>query len=427
MAAEIANKSGIGTGQNFFEPGTERFQQEFDQITSTLNNDSLKGTRFFDRSALYHLHGEYKFFPLFLDDWVVGANFRYYAPRSKGTIFSDSDSERITNSEFGVYTGLTKKLFNNEVSINTTLRIDKNENFSAVFSPAVSVVWKTDEGSYLRATFTSALRNPTLTDQYLRLDVGPAILSGNLNGVENLITVESFNDFRNSLDGDLLEFFDIDPVKPERVRTFELGYRTTLFEQIYLDAGYYYSVYNDFLGFNIGIDAEFRMDTNLPTSLQVFRYSANSTNKVTTQGFNVGINYYLSNYYQISANYSWNRLNTEVDDPIIPAFNTPEHKFNLGFSGRSIPVGTNRKLGFNLNYKWLETFLFEGSPQFTGPIETHGSLNAQVNVLFQNLNTTFKLGASNLLDNKVFQSYGGPRIGRMLYLTITYELNKNIF
>jgi hypothetical protein len=40
------------------------------------------------------------------------------------------------------------------------------------------------------------------------------------------------------------------------------------------------------------------------------------------------------------------------------------------------------------------------------------------------LNTTFKLGASNILDNKVFQTYGGPRIGRLAYISATYEFKK---
>ena len=57
---------------------------------------------------------------------------------------------------------------------------------------------------------------------------------------------------------------------------------------------------------------------------------------VTTQGFSIGLNYYFAKYYQLKGNYSWNVLNTNSDDPIIPAFNTPEHKYNIGFSGRDM-------------------------------------------------------------------------------------------
>jgi hypothetical protein len=42
------------------------------------------------------------------------------------------------------------------------------------------------------------------------------------------------------------------------------------------------------------------------------------------------------------------------------------------------------------------------------------------------LNLTVKAGASNALNNKQFQTYGGPRIGRMAYLTITYDFKSKI-
>ena len=130
----------------------------------------------------------------------------------------------------------------------------------------------------------------------------------------------------------------------------------------------------------------------------------------------------------LNGNYSWNRLNSDRDaDRIIPAFNTPEHKFNLGFSGRSIPInkGLNRILfGFNINYKWIEGFIFEGSPQFTGAIPSYDLLDAQVNFSVPRLNSTLKIGASNLLDKKQFQTYGGPRIGRLAYISLVYDWQK---
>ncbi len=411
----------------FFEPGTARFNEKFNEITTKKRTEG--GTLFSDRSALYHVHGEYKFTPEFVDEITVGGNARYYTPRSEGTIFYDTAGIEITNFEFGLYSGLKKSFSNNKWTAQATFRVDKNENFDWLFSPAASLVWKPSANNYLRASFSSAIRNPTLTDQYLFLNVGPAILSGNLNGVKGLVTIESLFDWFSTLSPNDLEFFDIDPVKPERVRTFEVGYRTTLFNSLYVDAGYYYSIYNDFIGFNLGADLRIDPATGRPLDVQVFRYSANSTNEVTTQGFSAGFNYYFKRYYMFSGNYSWNRLNkTFEDDPIIPAFNTPEHKFNIGLSGRDIPITiggkTYNNFGFNINYKWIEGFLFEGSPQFTGLIPTYDLLDAQVNYLVQKINTTVKVGASNLLDNRQFQAYGGPRIGRLAYISFAYEFDK---
>jgi hypothetical protein len=203
-----------------------------------------------------------------------------------------------------------------------------------------------------------------------------------------------------------------------------LGYRTTL-GQLFIDATYYYSFYNDFIGYNLGIDARFDPTTSLPTNVQVYRVAANARDQVTTQGFSVGMNYYFGNYFVANGNYSWNVLNTQTDDPIIPAFNTPEHKFNVGLSGRDIPfkfAGIRlNNFGFNVNYKWVDNFVFEGSPQFTGFIPSYSLLDAQVNWRLRDIDTVVKVGASNLLNNLVFQTYGGPRIGRLAYISFLYE------
>jgi outer membrane receptor protein involved in Fe transport len=85
---------------------------------------------------------------------------------------------------------------------------------------------------------------------------------------------------------------------------------------------------------------------------------------------------------------------------------------------------TLKNWGFNINYKWIEGFLFEGSPQFTGFIPSYDLLDAQINYHARSINTTFKLGASNVLNNLVFQTYGGPRVGRLAYFSLLYEWKK---
>lgn len=421
-----ANIPGISpTG--YLTPGTPEFEEAFMRITRARNNTEQRGTRFFDQSALYHIHGEYIFEPSFVDQIRVGANGRMYRPFSDGTIFEDTAGVRITNREWGAYLGVEQKLKQDRYIINGTIRVDKNENFDFVVSPALSLVWKPREFDYARLTFSSALRNPTLADQYLLLDVGPAILAGNLRGVENLITLDSFSAYRNSQDPTAIEYYDIAPIRPEQVRTIEAGYRTTLFDKLYVDAGYYFSTYTNFIGFNIGLDADFDETTGLPSNIQAYRYSANSINEVQTQGASIGLNYFYNDHFGFSGNYSWNRLTkTYEDDPIIPAFNTPEHKFNLGITAREMKsnLAPGNLWGFGVNFKWIQGFIFEGSPQFTGFVPSYSLVDAQVNYYVKALLTTFRIGASNLLNNMQFQTYGGPRIGRLAYFSILYELGK---
>ncbi|NJB86034.1 outer membrane receptor protein involved in Fe transport [Lewinella marina] len=411
-----------------YEVGTERFQRAFDSITTTLASEG--GTRFFDKSALFHLHGE----KTFADVWqpnadsrlelTVGANGRLYTPNSKGTILLDTFGRNIDTWEVGAYGGGTLHL-NNRYKVSASLRADKNQNFDLLFSPAASLVYTPTPTSTARLSFSSAIRNPTLNDQYLFYNVGRAILLGNIDGITDLVTVPSLINFSNTGDQSQLEYFDIDPIRPEKVRTFEAGYRTTVLEKVYLDATYYYSFYEDFIGYNIGVDVQ----TNgaLITGAQPYRVSANARDRVTTQGFSIGGNYYFARFYTLNGNYSWNKLNTATEDPIIPAFNTPEHKYNVGVSGRDVPLNLFGNpvpgLGFSVAYKWIEGYLFEGSPQFTGLIESYGLLDAQINFDIPKINTNIKFGASNLLNREVYQVYGGPNIGRLAYLTATYDWN----
>lgn len=422
MAQDFANAPDPANNRpGRFVPGSPEFNEAFNDIRSRYNNEE-GGTRFFDRSALYHLHAEKRFDTDFAEI-IVGGNGRLYTPNSRGTIFYDSADIRITNYEYGAYAGINKTMDDGRWRTNATFRVDKNENFDYVFSPAASVVWKPRPNHYLRVSFSSGVRNPTLTDQFLSLNVGPAILAGNLNGADSVITLESFQDYlSNFLQRSLLEYYDVDPIRPERVRTLEGGYRATLWNNLFLDAGYYYNIYTDFIGFNIAIDAQFDSPSDfVPSDVQVFRFASNAQETVTTQGFSVGLNYYFADYFSLNGNYSYNAIVSASDDPIIPAFNTPEHKYNIGLSGRNIRMGKIKNWGFNINYKWVEGFLFEGSPQFTGFVPSYGLLDGQVNYNFNDLNTTLKIGASNILNNEVFQTYGGPRVGRLAYISLLYE------
>jgi outer membrane receptor protein involved in Fe transport len=409
----------------FFQPGSALFNSNFDQITSSNNNDADAGTRFYDRSSLFHTQGEYQWKGAGFIDYRVGGNARLYKPNSAGTIFTD-DSTTIYNYEGGLYFGATKKFFENRLIVSGTVRVDKNVNFDALVSPAASLVFQPKKNHYLRASFSSALRNPTLTDQYLSLNVGPAILSGNLNGVERLYTLESFNEYRENLNTALLDSFSIAPIRPEQVKTIELGYRASFFDQkVYADLGTYYSAYKHFIGYNIGIDATFDPATSILEELQVYRYSANSKNIVITQGANLGLNYYFHEKHSLGANYSFNSIvRSDPNDPIIPAFNTPKHKYNLSVTGNKLFESSEGNCwGYSVNYKWIQGYLFEGSPQFTGYINSYDMVDVQVNYSLIASNVFVKVGASNVLNNQQVQVYGGPAIGRMAYLSLQYSFN----
>jgi hypothetical protein len=206
------------------------------------------------------------------------------------------------------------------------------------------------------------------------------------------------------------------------VQTVELGYRGTWFKRVFVDMSYYRSVYRDFIGYKIGLD--FTPTGGIPL-IQAYRLAANTNDLVYTQGFSGGLNFYFADKYAFNGNYSWNVLSRpDSTDEIITAYNTPANKYNLGISGRNIklPWIKGEQFGFNVNYKWVQGFRFEGAPQFTGAIPSYGLADAQINWTIPRWKTVFKLGASNVLNNKVYMVYGGPLIGRMAYFSVTVDI-----
>jgi iron complex outermembrane recepter protein len=466
MARAMADSANPIKGTySFFQPGTARFDSAYNKIKSTYFNGPYRGARLFDKSALYHIHGEYKLSPGKWIDITAGAEGRLYTPMSHGTIFSDTlqissinkdangnptdtvyDYRKITNYQFGIYLGLEKKIAKEKIKLNATIRMDKNQNFNYLFSPAVSAVYNPYVNHTFRASFSAGIRNPTLADQYLYYNVGRAILLGNIDGRDSLVTVESYNNFLLAGAGtqamDSLDYFNVQPIRPEKVKTFEVGYRSTLWNHVYVDGSAYFSWYKDFIGYKIGLESE--LDENgQPLSIQAYRIASNSADIVYTYGASIGINYFFKQY-NIGGNYSWNVLNRNgSDDPLIPAFNTPQHKYNLSFSGRDI-----KNFGFSINYKWIQGFRFEGSPQFTGEIPSYDMVDAQINYKVPKFYCTFKLGASNLFgfvpyfsnnhlsfgervgkmfDNRQLQVFGGPYVGRLVYFSVLLDLGPEMF
>jgi iron complex outermembrane recepter protein len=453
MVADSINRIDNAILDPAFMVGTQRFNDKLNEITSKRFTEG--GSLFFDRSQLAHAMGEYRFKPAF-GEVVLGGNFRQYMPNSAGTIFRDTGDVVIRNREFGIYSGLEKSFYENKVKTTFTLRLDKNQNFNALLSPAATLVYVPNANRTYRVSFSSAIRNPTLADQYLYYNVGRAILLGNVDGQfeagrDSLITLESFDAYRSApqlLQGlALLEYFNVDRLRPEQVRTIEAGYRGTHWENVFVDISAYSSWYDDFIGYLIGIRARFDdpIAPGFPSGgLQVYRLAANAASMVRTQGASASVTYYRKRI-TYSANYSYNQLVTGENDPIIPAFNTPRNKFNVGLNGHDlkIPFTEKRNFGWGMNYRFIEGFLFEGSPQFTGAIPSYDMVDAQVNMVFPAQHLTVKLGASNLFglapffrepppdsnrleeawSNRVLMVHGGPYIGRLGYLQLIYELS----
>jgi len=437
-------------------PGTPEFEAAKDRAKSSVIPN---GSKFDDQTNLYHVEGQYDFKnQIDFMDMQLGASYRLFDLNSNGTIFPDSAGNDITIQEIGAYLQLSKSILNDKVKITGSARYDKNENFDAQINPRISAVWKVADNNNIRVSYQTGFRNPTTQGQHIDLNVLTAQLIGglpqyarNYNIYENAYTVQSVNAYVAAVSSDplgslalgnpanlaLLEPVEsFDPVKPEQVQSIEIGYKAVLSNKLLVDFAYYYNQYEDFIAQRQIRKSAGALDLNATTIteqnirnaqtlltpvvsdqlINTFQVYTNVNQQVSAQGMALGLEYSLGRGYKVAGNYNWNKLNDELGNGFLSEFNTPENKFNVSFSNRKL----TDKLGFNVTYRWQDAFLWESSFAI-GEVPAIGTVDAQVSYKLPNLKSILKLGGSNITNERYVLNYGGPTIGSIYYLSITFD------
>ncbi len=423
--------------------GTDAFNRTVKAVREGLFQRG--GAGFIDDSKLYHAEFNYDFSRL-LNDVVglqVGGNWRTYDLFTDGTVFNEDpegtgNNERITIDEYGAYVQITKKLLDDRLKLGGSIRYDKNENFEGQVSPRISAVYSAGANKQhnFRASYQTGFRNPTTQAQFIyfpttNILLGSTPANAERYGIHNggAYSESSYNAFRASggfIDantgevlagnGDLLETIDFDFIAPEQLTSFELGYKGIIGKKLLVDLHGYYNIYNNFISqFNvIAKEASEHKGEQLDAGT-VFRPYVNASEEITSPGAAIGITYKLPRKFELAGNYSWATFDSP-DENFEAGFNTPEHRFNVSLTNRKIW----KELGFGVSYKWQDAFFWESSFG-SGDIDAFGVLDAQVSYKLADWKSIVKLGASNILKNEYRTHTGSPFIGRMIYVSITYD------
>lgn len=429
----------------------QRGSHEFDSVYNQLVSDpnSQTGTRFYDKSALFHLEGQYSFDFIKAVDLLAGVSYRLYLPNSNGTIFEDTAGRRIRVQEVGGFIQASKKLAKDKLRIIGSVRLDKNSNFPVQFSPRLSFVITPDKQNTIRISASRAFRIPTLQEQYLYLSIGDNFLVGNLNGYGNLYTQRSvdildslitnkyytIDQVENQLGG-VLKTFDVKPLKPEQVTTVDLGWRGEfLNKKLYIDFSAYYSYYQRFIGFTrvaapaSGTASEIGQndiyasltdggDTNYYKPLQLY---VNLDKPVSAWGANLSISYYVGKGITPYINYTYADLYDkpfkQADNLQLTGFNTPRHKINIGVNASKVWKG----LGFSANFKWVPNYEWQ-APMGDGTIKSYTTLDMAIFYVVEKAYSTFRIGGSNIYDKRYQTAIASPFIGARYYAGWTFDL-----
>ncbi|NHE56085.1 TonB-dependent receptor plug domain-containing protein [Cyclobacterium sp. GBPx2] len=442
--------------QGRYLPGTSEFQNAERNIRADF---IPQGSLFNDRSRMYMAEGQYDFKnEIDFIDLQVGASYRIYDLRSNGTIFADVEGNDISVTEFGGYTQASKRILDEKLKITGSVRYDKNENFEGQFSPRISGVF-TEGNNNFRLSYQTGFRMPTTQAQHIDLNVVSARLISGLpyyrekyNVFENAFSLASVQQYSEAVAAgaspvaasatNLLEQVeDLPALRPEQVNSIEIGYKGLLADnRLLIDMAYYYNIYNDFIsqtairkapgpvypGASPATDQGAINAVNAPTLLtpvtipgqeNTFQTYTNIVDReVRAHGAVIGITYSLPNNYTIGGNYNFNRLITAFEEGFLSEFNTPEHKYNINFGNRKVA----KNMGFNLSYRYQTAFRWESSFARGDVPEVH-NVDAQVSYKLRSLKSVVKLGGSNIFNNRYFLNFGGPTIGAIYYLSITFD------
>ena len=457
-------------------PGSQAFKDAFNQVIA--DPSILTGSKLVDNSRIYHSEANYNFKDLFKPAEIqVGGSYRLYELNSSGRIYTDANST-INYNEYGVYSQIQKKFMDDRLKLTGSVRYDKAKNFDGNFSPRISFVFAVDKekNHNFRGSFQTGFRNPTTQDQYIGFDIGNRVLIGSApdnltrfvetrtDGVNdvtissagqailgsNSVTLSGNEAYYNSFTKDsylafdaayrsgppsglasaaaLLVKADVNLVKPEQVKAFDLGYRTNV-KGFSLDINGYYNIYNDFIG-NLNVftpyygTAATNPDIATNTSAlalasrdsREYQLYTNTNLEVKSYGFGAGIVKKIYKNFELSGNYNYSAFDfDQAKDPNFEAsFNTPKHRVKGTLSNDKL-IGN---LGVSVSARWNSEYLWEST--FADGVITEATvIDVQANYNIKSLKSILKVGATNIGGKEYGQVIGAGLIGQQYFMSLT--------
>jgi len=453
-------------------PGTAAFQTAFNKVIAEPS--VLTGSKLVDNSKVYHSDANYNFKDIIkFAEIQVGGSYREYQLNSHGRIYTDANGP-ISYNEYGAYTQLQKKFMDDRLKFTGSIRYDKAKNFDGSYSPRVSLVYSAGESKKhnIRASYQTGFRNPSTQDQYIGFNVGNAVLVGSapdnlLRYTETLPVVTPtgqflaggatkvmngnnayFNSYTAASVGAfsamagtnpvaaalLLKKTNVELVKPEEVKAFELGYRSQI-KNINFDINGYYNIYNNFIGNLTVVAPLYGTAQDAPNLLagpadpgghsvhalangnyRAYQLYTNTNLEIKSLGFGIGLSRKVFGNYDLGANYNYAEFKfDQAKDPSFEAgFNTPKHRIKTTFGNDKL----FENFGFNVSARWNSEYLWQ-STMADGMIASATVIDAQINYGIPKLKSVIKVGAANLGGKEYFQVLGAGLIGQQYFASWT--------
>ncbi|MCK4568771.1 MAG: TonB-dependent receptor [Bacteroidales bacterium] len=421
---EVAEGSAMmaANGQ-WLQPGTSEWDAAFDKVTS---NPPPFGSNFQNKTCLYHLEALYNH-SFNKIDLNVGASFRNTNPVSHGAVFADTAGIKINVAEYGGFAQAIWNAVENRLKIFGSVRVDKSSNYDLQLSPRLAFVFNVNENHVLRLTGQSAFRSPAVTDQYQYLNKGYGFTIGNINGFGNAYTYSSVVAF-DGTNPQVLQTTYVDGVKPEQLQSIELGYNGLITKKFFVDLSLYYNMYSDFITYVEVARPNGDAVAGEPSGVEAIktrnytRYlvATNTNQDMNTYGASIGLTYFIKSTLKVYGNYTYSKLDTaNFDKNFMLAYNTPEHKINIGMEGKIY-----KGFGFALNWRWVDDYTWESVfAPYPNLIKSYNVTDLQFSFEVPRLMSTLRVGGSNIFNQEYIQATGMPQIGAFYYASWTFNFD----
>ncbi len=458
--------------QGRLQPGTVAFNElkntivginNWDTAVNTPGATATGGAALWQRSNTYHADGQLNLRRYIrFADVLVGADYRRYEVIPDGNNFVDFSKpieQRTTPggkhqiyTKYGAFVSVTKLFFGDKLKTSASLRVDNNPEFSTKVNPRLALVYTVAQKHNIRFTYQNGFRFPSLFEALsyvnnagVRRVGGLARVNQGLGYLENSYTLTSINKFVSAVNLDVasglsqkeaalnnraqLAVANLPAEQPEHINSLEVGYKSVLANnKLAIDADAYYNSYRNLLGQvevavptsgDVGSDVAV-LDMLTRTKQVRYRVYTNARQVYHSYGASIGLTYNFYRKYVLSGNANYNNMiANDSPDVFVTGFNTPRYVTNVSFGNREIA----RNVGFNVVWRWQNSFLWQ-SPLADGVIPAYQTVDAQATYRVSQPKLTFKLGGSNVLNNRYVQYAAGPTIGGLYYLAVTWDVTR---
>lgn len=467
------------------KPGTPEFEALKKTITK-INNWDIKsssipdapetgGSALVQKSRLYHTEAQWDLTRhVKIVNLLVGGDARLYDIIPDGNNFVDfsrpidernkplkdgSFGKDVHYKKFGLFTQVTKTFFDEKLKLFGSIRFDHNPEFDPKFTPRLAAVYTANQKHNFRFTYQQGYRFPALFEALSYVNNGRVKRVGSLSYIneglgylENSYTQASVINFNAAVaaqgntdaaalaNRNLLEWANLPKARPEKITSFEVGYKSVLFDnKVVVDIDAYSNTYDGFLGQvqvfvpkgeTVGSDAAViaMLDRNRDATTASggnaaskgqdrYRVYTNAKNIYHNFGSALGLTYVFYKKFTLSGNVNFNKMKaSKSNDIFVTGFNTPQWTTNLSFGNREVI----RNVGFNIVWRWQDAFLWE-SPLVTGGVSAYNTIDAQVSFKFPKINSTLKVGGADIFNHRYLQYAGGPTLGGLYYAAVTVD------